>query len=228
MQAAKLGRTVAAVERMEEIGGSCTHHGTIPSKALRFAIYQTSNLLNGLGGKMLDADTLASIRSFPNLRRSASSVIAQQVRMRQSFYERNEAPVFRGEAKLAGPNTIEIRDELGGKRVLTADAIVLAPGSRPYRPDNVDFGHPRIFDSDTILDLDHTPRSISVYGAGVIGCEYASMFRNIGVKVNLINTRDKLLEFLDDEIIDALSYHLRERGVMIRHRENVRARRAGR
>ncbi len=220
MQAAKLGRTVAAVERMEEIGGSCTHQGTIPSKALRFAIYQTSNLLNGLGGKMLDADTLASIRSFPNLRRSASSVIAQQVRMRQSFYERNEAPVFRGEAKLAGPNTIEIRDELGGKRVLTADAIVLAPGSRPYRPDNVDFGHPRIFDSDTILDLDHTPRSISVFGAGVIGCEYASMFRNIGVKVNLINTRDKLLEFLDDEIIDALSYHLRERGVVIRHREN--------
>lgn len=220
MQAAKLGRTVAAIERMDEIGGSCTHKGTIPSKALRFAIYQTTNLLSGLAGKMLDADTLSNVRSFPNLRRSASSVIAQQVRMRQSFYERNEVPVYHGRARLMGPNSVQVCDELGGKRLLEADAIIIATGSRPYRPDNVDFQHPRVFDSDTILDLDHSPRSISVYGAGVIGCEYASMFRNMGVKVNLINNRDKLLEFLDDEIIDALSYHLRECGVVIRHREN--------
>ncbi|MDC0308051.1 Si-specific NAD(P)(+) transhydrogenase, partial [Planctomycetaceae bacterium] len=84
---------------------------------------------------------------------------------------------------------------------------------------DIDFNHPRIFDSDTILGLDHTPRSIAVYGAGVIGCEYASMFRGLGVKTNLINTRSKLLEFLDDEIIDALSYHLRDCGVLIRHNE---------
>ncbi|MCA9149190.1 MAG: Si-specific NAD(P)(+) transhydrogenase, partial [Planctomycetales bacterium] len=91
--------------------------------------------------------------------------------------------------------------------------------SRPYRPAEVDFNHPRIFDSDRILSLDRTPKSITIYGAGVIGCEYASMFRNLGIKVNLINTRDKLLEFLDDEIIDALSYHLRDLGIVIRHRE---------
>src|SRR5438477_6606585 len=82
-----------------------------------------------------------------------------------------------------------------------------------------DFQHPRIFDSETILNLSFTPQSITIYGAGVVGCEYASMFRNLGVKVNLVNTRDKLLEFLDDEITDALAYHLRERGVLIRHRE---------
>ena len=76
-----------------------------------------------------------------------------------------------------------------------------------------------MFDSDTILDLNETPQSITVYGAGVIGCEYTSMLRNLGVKVNLINTRDKLLEFLDDEIIDALSYHLRDQGVLLRHNE---------
>ena len=96
----------------------------------------------------------------------------------------------------------------------------IATGTRPYHPPDVDFEHPRIFDSDTILDLNDTPQSITVYGAGVIGCEYTSMFRNLGVKVNLINTRDKLLEFLDDEIIDALSYHLRDQGVLLRHNEH--------
>ena len=96
---------------------------------------------------------------------------------------------------------------------------MIASGARPYRPADVDFTHPRIFDSDTILDLSETPQSITIYGAGVVGCEYASMFRNLGCKVNLVNTRDRLLEFLDDEIIDALSYHLRDRGVILRHHE---------
>ena len=217
MQAVKLGRSVAAIERMNAIGGNCTHRGTIPSKALRFAIYQATNLINT---RLLDAEALAATKSFPNLRRSAGSVIEKQVDMRQSFYDRNGVPVYHGTARLVEPNTVEVCDELGGKRKLQADAIVIATGSRPYRPDDVDFTHPRIRDSDTILDLPETPRSISIFGAGVVGCEYASMFRNLGTKVNLINTRQKLLEFLDDEIIDALSYHLRERGVVIRHRES--------
>ncbi|MCA8990324.1 MAG: FAD-dependent oxidoreductase, partial [Planctomycetaceae bacterium] len=87
------------------------------------------------------------------------------------------------------------------------------------RPPDVDFDHPRIFDSDTILGLECTPRSITICGAGVVGCEYASMFRNLDAKVNLVNSRDQLLSFLDDEIIDALSYHLRDRGVIIRQNE---------
>jgi NAD(P) transhydrogenase len=114
---------------------------------------------------------------------------------------------------------MQVIDDLGGKRTLEAGAIILSTGSRPYRPTDISFSHARVYDSDTILDLPDTPRSISIYGAGVIGCEYASMFRNLGVKVNLINTRGNLLEFLDDEIIDALSYHLRDRGVLIRHNE---------
>lgn len=216
MQATKLGRSVAAVEQMLSIGGNCTHRGTIPSKALRYAIFQAVNLPSTM---LVDSETLAAARSFPNLRRSASSVITKQVEMRRGFYERNNIPVYHGHARFTGPKTIEVCDDLGGRRLIEADAFIIATGSKPHRPPDVDFSHPRIFDSDTILDLPETPRSISIYGAGVIGCEYASMFRNMGVKVNLINTRDKLLEFLDDEIIDALSYHLRERGVIIRHRE---------
>ncbi|MDB4637716.1 MAG: Si-specific NAD(P)(+) transhydrogenase [Planctomycetaceae bacterium] len=216
MQAAKLGKTVATVDKYESIGGGCTHWGTIPSKALRYSIFQMTNVANN---KLFRDAGISPILSFPELRRSAASVIEKQVGMRMSFYERNGVPVYRGVARFVNENTVEIEDKFGGKRELTAGAFVIATGSRPFRPNDIDFNHPRIFDSDTILGLDHTPRSIAVYGAGVIGCEYASMFRGLGVKTNLINTRSKLLEFLDDEIIDALSYHLRDCGVLIRHNE---------
>jgi NAD(P) transhydrogenase len=216
MQAVKHGLKVAVVERYSKIGGGCTHWGTIPSKALRFAIYvmqeANNNALFREAG--IDVDL-----SFPQLRRGAGSVITQQEELRRGFYERNRVPVFFGNANFLDAHTVELREAKGAEEKLTAKHFVIATGSRPYRPPDVDFTHPRIFDSDTILDLPFTPRSISIYGAGVVGCEYASMFRNLGCKLNLINTRDRLLEFLDDEISDALSYHLRERGALIRHGE---------
>ncbi|MFG0295411.1 MAG: FAD-dependent oxidoreductase, partial [Maioricimonas sp. JB045] len=217
MQATKLGKSVAVVERFRRIGGNCTHRGTIPSKALRFAVYQVTSVL---GNKLFRDVGLCRTPTFPELRRTAASVIEKQVDMRLSFYERNGVPLSIGHGQFKDANTLEVLDEYGGRRELKADSFIIATGSRPYRPADIDFSHPRVFDSDTILDLDDTPRSITIYGAGVIGCEYASMFRNLGVKVNLINTRQKLLEFLDDEIIDALSYHLRDRGVIIRHNES--------
>ncbi len=106
---------------------------------------------------------------------------------------------------------------------LRASHIVIATGSRPYHPPDVDFDHPRVRDSDTLLRLTHTPSSITIYGAGVIGCEYASIMASLGTKVNLVDTRDRLLSFLDDEITDALSYHLRQQGVVIRHDETYAA-----
>jgi len=216
MQACKQGKNVAVIEKSVKIGGNCTHKGTIPSKALRFAIYRmTETNQNAL---FREAGVTANF-SFAQLRRSAGAVISKQVDMRQTFYERNRVPVLQGTAKFIDPFTIESLQDDGGKTLMKADAFVIATGSRPYRPSGVDFSHPRIFDSDTILDLKDTPQSITIYGAGVIGCEYTSMFRNLGCKVNLVNTRQKLLEFLDDEIIDALSYHMRDRGVLLRHGE---------
>lgn len=96
---------------------------------------------------------------------------------------------------------------------------MIACGSRPYHPASVDFNHPRIYDSDSILELSHEPRHVIIYGAGVIGCEYASIFRGLNVKVDLINTRDRLLAFLDQEMSDSLSYHFWNNGVVIRHNE---------
>ncbi|WP_437185171.1 Si-specific NAD(P)(+) transhydrogenase [Planctomicrobium sp. SH668] len=217
MQATKLGKSVAIIERHSSIGGGCTHWGTIPSKALRFAIFQATQIFHN---KVFRETPSLSMPDFPALRRSAASVIEKQVDMRNSFYDRNDVPIIFGHAVFLDPHTLEVRDEYGGKRRLHASNFIIATGSRPYRPDDIDFNHPLICDSDTILNLNHTPKSITIYGAGVIGCEYASMFRNLESKVNLVNTREKLLEFLDDEIIDALSYHLRERGVLIRHNES--------
>lgn len=212
MQAAKGGKRVAVIERYARIGGGCTHWGTIPSKSLRFSIYSVMEALNN---PILRDIGLRVNPTFEQLRASSRSIIAKQEAMRQTFYDRNNVPVIYGHARFIDPHTILVDDD----RKLTAEHVVIATGARPFRPANVDFTHPRIFDSDTILDLRMKPQTIAIYGAGVIGCEYASMFRNLGIKVNLVNTREKLLEFLDDEIIDALSYHLRDQGILIRHNE---------
>jgi len=216
MQAVKRGLAVAVVERYTRIGGGCTHWGTIPSKALRFAIFRmteaNSNPLFREAGVNIEL-------TFPQLRKGAESVINQQEDLRRGFYEKNGVKTYTGAARFIDPHTIEVCEEKGACERITAENVVIATGARPYRPPDVDFSHPRIFDSDTILNLTFTPWSVTVYGAGVVGCEYASMFRNMGCKLNLVNTRNQLLEFLDDEICDALSYFLREKGALIRHGE---------
>ncbi len=208
MTAAKGGKRVAVIDQDAEVGGSCTHRGTIPSKALRHAIQQMTEELG-----------FSEHYHFDTIIRDAERVIREQVSLRSGFYERNRVDVVSGRAVLAGPNTVEVLLANGGRRQCQTGRIIIATGSRPYRPDDVDFTHARVVDSDTVLKLKETPRSITIYGAGVIGCEYASIFRGLRIKVNLVNTRDKLLAFLDDEIIDALAYHLRENGVLIRHSE---------
>ena len=207
MKAGKEGKRVAVIEAFERAGGNCTHRGTIPSKALRQAIEQLAYV------------TDLRYINYQDLLRTAESVISRQVDMRSGFYHRNLIDLHYGWATFVDANTIEVTAESGQQIRFTADAFVVATGSRPYHPPDVDFSHPRILDSDKVIDLKENPRSISIYGAGVIGCEYASIFRGLRIKVNLINTRSQLLAFLDDEIIDALSYHLRENGVLIRHNE---------
>ncbi|MGC4068132.1 MAG: Si-specific NAD(P)(+) transhydrogenase [Polyangiaceae bacterium] len=216
MQAAKAKLRVCVVERKQQVGGGCTHWGTIPSKALRHAVqkmveFKTSNFF----GLAQENTTVP----FSKLLHSADDVVRKQVEMRQSFYDRNHVQLIHGDARFLDPNQLLIVAPDGHEERITSKAFLIATGSRPYHPVDVDFTHPRIFDSDTILKLNRDPSSITIYGAGVIGCEYASIFRNFGIKVNLVNQREKLLSFLDDEIIDALAYHLRDQGVILRHQE---------
>ncbi len=201
---------------MPRIGGNCTHLGTIPSKSLRAAIYRLIEVNSNSHFKQLGLNIQVGFR---DLRKSAQTVIDQQVAMRRSFYDRNEVEVQQGQASFLDPQRLQVEHPDGSITILHAKSFVIATGSRPYHPEGVDFKHPRIYDSDTILDLPETPRSMTIYGAGVIGCEYASMFRNLQVKLNLVNTRSKMLEFLDDEICDALAYHMRDTGVRIRNNE---------
>jgi len=216
MRAAKAGKKVAAIERFTQVGGGCTHWATIPSKALRQAIYHMNLCNNSPIYKRMD---LQPKFCFPDLLATANAVIAKQVDLREGFYDRNDVALVAGTARFVDPHTIEIENAGITTQRISAAAFVIATGSRPFRPKDVDFSHPRIFDSDSLLTLDWTPASIMVYGAGVVGCEYASMWRNMQSRVQLINTRDKLLAFLDDEIIDALSYHLQENGVRILQNE---------
>lgn len=216
MRSAKGDKSVVIVERDPQVGGACTHSATIPSKALRHSVQSVLEFRRN----PIFASLSEAVRfSFPELLRAAESVIRKQVAMRRDFYLRNHVSVVHGFARFVDPHTIEVETAAGARKTIRARHFVIATGSRPYRPPEIDFSHPRIRDSDTILGLDHTPDTIAIYGAGVVGCEYASIFRNLGVKVNLINSRDKLLSFLDDEIIDAISYHLRDQGVVIRHGE---------
>ncbi|MBW2523025.1 MAG: Si-specific NAD(P)(+) transhydrogenase [Deltaproteobacteria bacterium] len=218
MQLAKACQRVLVVERYVKVGGGCTHWATIPSKALRHAIQQlTSYRADPL---IRDAARRAQI-SYPDMLRSAASVITRQVHMREGFYDRNRVRIEHGHARFVDPHTIEVEGPRGGRKRLTAGAFVIATGSRPYHPPGVDFAHRRLRDADTVLEMDYTPQALLVYGAGVIGCEYASIFRNLGIKVDLINTRSKLLEYLDEEIIDALAYHLRDQGIVIRNDEEL-------
>lgn len=216
MKAAKHGKQVAVVERFSAVGGGATHWGTIPSKALRRAIYHAGMLNQSPAYKRLD---VAPEFSFPDLLGTANKVIEEQVDLRQGFYDHNHIPLIPGNARFVDPHTIEVAFSEGGRRKFHAENFVIATGSRPWNPPGVDFSHPRVRDSDTLLSMTETPRSVTVYGAGVIGCEYASMLRKMNCEVTLVNTRAKLLEFLDDEIIDALSYHFSDCGMSMLHNE---------
>jgi NAD(P) transhydrogenase len=207
MTCSKEGKKVAVCEEFSLVGGNNTHKGTIPSKALRHAsqiLYDTNRFEN---------------TSYQELLKQTELVIHSQVELRHGFYTRNMVDLLIGRARFIDANTIEVLESTGLKKKYAADSFIIATGSRPYHPPDVDFTHPRIIDSDKLLKIQDNPRTLTIYGAGVIGCEYASIFRGLNVKVNLINTRGQLLSFLDDEIIDALAYHLRENGVLLRHSE---------
>jgi NAD(P) transhydrogenase len=216
MMLAKNHRKVAVVERYVEVGGGCTHWGTIPSKALRHAVKTLSDVRKN---PLLREVSAGLHVTLPQLLATAGGVIEQQVQMRRRFYERNRVPVLAGEARFIEAHTLEITPSTGEPYRVHAGQVVIATGSRPYHPPGLDFSHPRVLDSDSVLRYPDSPFNVTIYGAGVIGCEYASIFLNLGLKVTLVNTQDRLLSSMDEEIAEALSYHLRDQGCIIRHNE---------
>jgi len=217
--AAKLDRRVAVVERPEMIGGVCVNTGTIPSKTLREAILYLTGIdqreFFGQSYRVKDEITVADLTA------RTRHVVNRESDVVRNQLARNRVTIVPGLAYFVGPHAVEIDDGGGRTRKITADKIVIATGTKPARPASVAFDEKTVIDSDGIINLERVPRSMVVAGAGVIGIEYASMFAALGTKVTVVEKRDRMLEFCDEEVVEALKYHLRDLAVTFRFGETV-------
>jgi NAD(P) transhydrogenase len=216
--AAKLGRRVAIVERKDMIGGVCLNTGTIPSKTLREAVLYLTGLdqreMYGQSYRVKDEITIA------DLAHRTQHVVGREIDVVRSQLTRNRVTIMTGTGYFVEPNVVEVDDGQRTQRA-SAEKVVLATGTRPARPSTVEFDERTVIDSDGIVHLQAVPRSMVVAGAGVIGIEYASMFAALGTKVTVVEQRDRMLEFCDIEVVEALKYHLRDLAVTFRFGESV-------
>jgi NAD(P) transhydrogenase len=217
--AAKLDRRVAVVERPEMLGGVCLNTGTIPSKTLREAILYLTGVdqreIYGQSYRVKDEITIADLTA------RTTHVVTRESDVVRSQLTRNRVAIIPGTARFTGPNEVEVDDGGGRTRKVSADNVVIASGTKPARPASVAFDEKTIIDSDGIIHLERVPRSMVVAGAGVIGIEYASMFAALGTKVTVVERRMRMLEFCDEEVVEALKYHLRDLAVTFRFGETV-------
>lgn len=220
--AAKLGRRVAIIERRNMVGGVCINTGTIPSKTLREAVLYLTGLnqrdMYGQSYRLKDDITVADLAA------RTQHVIGREVDVIRSQLARNHVRMITGSGSFTDPHTFSVQEDPDGAATkVSADKIILAVGTKPARPDTVEFDDKTVMDSDGIIHLEHVPQSMVVVGAGVIGIEYASMFAALGSKVTVVERRDRMLEFCDLEIVEALKYHLRDLAVTFRFSETVSA-----
>ncbi|MBV9817766.1 MAG: Si-specific NAD(P)(+) transhydrogenase [Solirubrobacterales bacterium] len=223
IQAAKLGKRVGVVERRDRIGGVSIHTGTIPSKTLRQSILEE---IAGRGADLPDPlhperQQTASLRFLYD--RTASVVASETAVVREQF-RRNGVGLLMGDARFVDPHTVHITEpgHQHAESEVTAHNVVIAAGTKPARPADVDFDDHHVIDSDGVLHLAlPVPKTMTIVGGGVIGIEYASMFAAMGIRVTLVDARERLLPFLDREISVALQFLLRRRNVTFRLTETV-------
>jgi NAD(P) transhydrogenase len=217
--AAKLERRVAIIERQDMMGGVCLNTGTIPSKTLREAVLYLTGLdqreMYGQSYRVKDEITIADLAA------RTQHVVGREIEVVRSQLSRNRITILTGTARFTDANAVEIDDGHGRLRKVSAEHFVIATGTRPARPASVAFDDRTIIDSDGIIHLERVPRSMVVAGAGVIGIEYVSMFAALGTKVTVVEQRDRMLEFCDLEVVEALKYHLRDLAVTFRFGETV-------
>ena len=217
IQASKLGKKVAVVERQQMIGGVCIESGTIPSKTFREAVQR------GYSRPGLEASEQFRPRYRPTMHQligHVERVIERELFVVQENLSRNDIQVVRGIASFLDGHTLQV-EGVEGRRRLSTDKVLIAVGTRPSDPPGLKADNQTIMNSDCLLDLEKMPRSIAVVGAGVIGIEYASMFAALGVQVTVIDRRPRPLEFLDHEIVDELIHQMRKADVTFRCGEAV-------
>ncbi|WP_123979409.1 Si-specific NAD(P)(+) transhydrogenase [Streptomyces sp. Ag109_O5-1] len=218
---AKLGRRVAVVDNPEMVGGVSIHTGTIPSKTLREAVLYLTGLtqrdLYGQSYRLKEDITVADLTA------RTQHVVSREVDVIRNQLSRNHVTLCSGTGRFVDPHTVALREPNGDERLLSAEHIVIATGTRPARPDSVAFDGRTIMDSDNVLSLERVPRSMVIVGAGVIGMEYASMFAALGSKVTVVEKRAAMLDMCDIEVVESLKYHLRDLAVTFRFGETVAA-----
>ena len=222
IQGAKLHKRVAIVECKAVIGGMCINTGTIPSKTLREAALHLSGYRErGVYGASY---TVKEKITAADLLYRTQHVMRHEIDVTRHQLMRNDIELLPAEASFVDPHTVRMKYVDGsGWRDVTTSAVVIATGTTATREPHVPSGVSSILLSDDILKLERLPRTLTVVGAGVIGCEYASIFAALGVRVTLIDKRQRLLPFVDGEIIEALAYQLRQNRVTLRLGEEVRA-----
>ena len=220
IQAAKLNKRVAVIERKTILGGVCINTGTIPSKTLREAVlhlsgYREHNLYGA-------SYTVKQNITMADLLYRTDHVIQHELDIVRHQLQRNRVELISAEASFVNPNTVQLKyvDERGWRDV-TAAYVIIATGTTATKSDRIPLDGRRVFLSDDLLGLDHLPRTLAVVGAGVIGLEYASIFSALGVRVTIIDKRRRLLPFVDAEIIDSLTYHLNQQRAIMRLGEEV-------
>lgn len=218
-QAAYFGKRVALVERGPHLGGAGLNTGTVPSKTLReTALYFSGLRQRGLYGIDYSLKDNLTVGDFMYRKQI---VIENEWGILRRNLERHHVDVVWGNASLRDPHTVHVSLAGGGTRHVTTDVILIATGSSPYHPPDTRFDHRLIYDSDSILQMRRIPRSMTVVGGGVIGSEYASIFTALGVKVFLVDGRDRLLPFADAEIAERLRGHLERLGLEFRFNTRV-------
>ena len=218
IQAAKSGKRVAVVERRDVLGGVCINTGTIPSKTLREAVLHLSGYAyqNVYGNSYRVKEKI----SMADLAFRVQHVIRTEIDVTVSQFRRNGVDTLFGCASFTDPHTIRVTNALGALDY-HAETIVIATGTKPAASDKVPINGRNILNSDQILQMAEIPKTMIVVGGGVIGVEYCCMFSTLGVRVILVEKRPRLLEFADSEMVEALSYHLRDTRVTMRLNEEV-------
>ena len=221
IQAAKLGKTVALVDKNFLIGGVSLHTGTIPSKTLREAVlYLSGWRQRGFYGRSYRVKQYITAE---DLTQRLETTIRAQVEILQHQLFRNRVKVIGGTVAFLDPHTLLIASYDNQRQEVKAEKIVVATGTAPARPAHIPFDDQVIMDSDGILGLKELPHSMVVVGAGVIGVEYASIFSALDMEITLIDGRDKMLDFLDTEIVDEFIHNMRDRNMTVRLGETVTA-----
>lgn len=219
IQAAKLGKSVAVVERCAALGGAAINTGTIPSKALREAILAATGK-SPFMPRFSDFFAARGKLSLRDLFTACQAIIKSEVALVRGHFASNGVEVLSGTASFVDPHTIRVETDHNHQDV-RGEHIVIAVGTKPARPTNIEFDATDVITSDELLHLQEPPASIIVVGGGVIGAEYTSMLSALGVKVTLVEGRNRLLDFIDAEVAEALQYHLRQAGVTLRMGEKV-------